>query len=111
MAILEAVQSRRRCGGAGVDVAVERFVALSHLLPFAHRESVAVAARDQLLGAELLGPSVEHTAHLLAWAIQAGVTVSEALRMPFYHPVVEEGIRTALRDLANTLKLSDRREI
>jgi dihydrolipoamide dehydrogenase len=26
------------------------------------------------------------------------------LAMPFYHPVVEEGIRTALRDAATKLK-------
>jgi dihydrolipoamide dehydrogenase len=25
------------------------------------------------------------------------------LEMPFYHPVVEEGVRTALRDLATEL--------
>jgi hypothetical protein len=54
VAFLEAIQSRRRCGRAGVDVAVERLVALAHLLPLAHREAVAVAAGDQLLGAELL---------------------------------------------------------
>jgi dihydrolipoamide dehydrogenase len=29
--------------------------------------------------------------------------------MPFYHPVVEEGIQTALRDLASNLKVSPRR--
>jgi dihydrolipoamide dehydrogenase len=28
------------------------------------------------------------------------LTVDEMLRMPFYHPVVEEGLRTALRDAA-----------
>jgi dihydrolipoamide dehydrogenase len=26
------------------------------------------------------------------------MTVTRALEMPFYHPVVEEGLRTALRD-------------
>jgi dihydrolipoamide dehydrogenase len=31
--------------------------------------------------------------------------VRELLRMPFYHPVVEEGLRSALRDAAS--KLSD----
>ncbi len=59
----------------------------------------------RLLGAEMLGPDVEHTAHLLAWAIQQGLTVSQALDMPFYHPVVEEGIRTALRDLRHNLRV------
>ncbi|MGH7789899.1 MAG: dihydrolipoyl dehydrogenase [Candidatus Binatia bacterium] len=58
-----------------------------------------------LLGAEMVGPRVEHTAHLLAWAVQQQMTVTRALEMPFYHPVIEEGIRTALRDLCARLKL------
>lgn len=58
----------------------------------------------RLLGAELFGPQVEHLSHLLAWAVQAKLTVDQALAMPFYHPVVEEGIRTALRDLAVSLR-------
>lgn len=58
----------------------------------------------RLLGAEMFGPGVEHTAHLLAWAVQAGRTVDEALASPFYHPVVEEGLQTALRDLAARLR-------
>jgi dihydrolipoamide dehydrogenase len=62
----------------------------------------------RLLGAEMFGPRVEHTAHLLAWAVQQQLTVNRALTMPFYHPVVEEGIRTALRDLAASLKLTNR---
>lgn len=65
----------------------------------------------RLLGAELFGPDVEHLTHLLAWAIQLKLTVVEVLRMPFYHPVTEEGLRTALRDLAHKLKLADRGEI
>jgi dihydrolipoamide dehydrogenase len=52
----------------------------------------------RVLGAELIGPDAEHLAHLLAWGIQAGLTVQKMLEMPFYHPVVEEGLRTALRD-------------
>ena len=58
-----------------------------------------------LLGAEMLGPGVEHMAHLLAWAVQNKITVHDALKMPFYHPVVEEGLRTALRDLAKALHI------
>ena len=52
----------------------------------------------KLLGAELCGPDAEHLAHLLAWVHQLGLTVPEILALPFYHPVVEEGLRTALRD-------------
>ncbi len=29
--------------------------------------------------------------------------VATALQMPFYHPVIEEGLRTALRDLSVNL--------
>ncbi|MFZ1865329.1 MAG: dihydrolipoyl dehydrogenase [Polyangiales bacterium] len=58
----------------------------------------------RLLGAEIFGPSAEHLSHLLAWAVQAGMTVDDALAMPFYHPVVEEGIRTALRNLNANLR-------
>lgn len=54
----------------------------------------------RFLGAEMVGPRAEHLAHLLAWACQAELTVAAMLDMPFYHPVVEEGVRTALRDLA-----------
>ena len=52
----------------------------------------------QLVGAEMIGPDAEHIGHLLAWAIQAKLTIARTLEMPFYHPVVEEGLRTALRD-------------
>ncbi|MFA9216353.1 MAG: dihydrolipoyl dehydrogenase [Sphingomonadaceae bacterium] len=57
----------------------------------------------RFLGAEMAGPSAEHIGHLLAWAVQAGLTVAAMLDMPFYHPVVEEGVRTALRDLERQL--------
>ncbi len=60
-----------------------------------------------LLGVEMFGPRMEHIAHLLAWAIQQKLTVQQALAMPFYHPVVEEGLRTALRDLAYKLKVTE----
>jgi dihydrolipoyl dehydrogenase len=54
----------------------------------------------RLLGAEIASPGGEHMAHLLAWAIEKRATVFETLQMPFYHPVVEEGLQTALRDLS-----------
>ncbi|MCR9164064.1 MAG: dihydrolipoyl dehydrogenase [Nannocystaceae bacterium] len=57
-----------------------------------------------LLGAELFGPDVEHLSHLLAWVVQQGLTVHEVLDLPFYHPVVEEGLRTALVDLRSNLE-------
>ena len=59
---------------------------------------------DRFLGAEMCGPRAEHLSHLMAWALQAEMTVSQMLQMPFYHPVVEEGLRTALRELQEKLK-------
>ncbi len=58
----------------------------------------------RLLGAEMIGPAAEHIGHLLAWSVQRGDTVAEMLACPIYHPVVEEGVRTALRDLAHALE-------
>jgi dihydrolipoamide dehydrogenase len=51
----------------------------------------------------MCAPEGEHVAHLLALAIQQGLSVHDLLRLPFYHPVIEEGLRTALRDLAGQL--------
>lgn len=48
-----------------------------------------------LLGAELIAPHGEHLAHLLAWAIGFGMRAADILSMPFYHPVLEEGLRSA----------------
>ncbi len=59
----------------------------------------------RLVGAEIFGPRAEHLAHLLAWAVQRGETVFQLLEMPFYHPVIEEGLRTALRNLARELRV------
>ena len=56
-----------------------------------------------LKGAEMLAPGAEHLTHLLCWALQNNMTVGEILKMPFYHPVIEEGLRTALRDLHTKL--------
>lgn len=58
----------------------------------------------RFVGAEMIGPRAEHLAHLLAWACQNQMTVAAMLDMPFYHPVIEEGVRTALRDLADQLE-------
>jgi len=57
------------------------------------------------LGAEMFGPRAEHIAHLLAWAYQTRMCIPEMLEMPFYHPVIEEGLRTALRDANKKLHL------
>jgi dihydrolipoamide dehydrogenase len=64
---------------------------------FANREDGA------LLGAELFAPDGEHLAHWLALAIHRRSTILDLLRAPFYHPTIEEGLRTALVDIAKKL--------
>lgn len=51
----------------------------------------------KLLGAELFIESAEHIAHLLAWMISEEVTLDDILQKPFYHPTLEEGLRTAFK--------------
>ena len=58
----------------------------------------AESGTGRFLGAEMLGPDAEHIGHLLSWALQMKCTIAQMLEMPFYHPVVQEGLRTALRD-------------
>jgi len=57
----------------------------------------------RILGAEFICPDAEHLAHQLALAIQQEITLFDVLRMPFYHPTIEEGLRTALKDAAKQL--------
>jgi len=63
----------------------------------------AARGDGRLLGAEMAIPAAEHMALLLALAIGQGLTVNDLLRMPFYHPTLEEGLRTALRRIAREL--------
>lgn len=57
----------------------------------------------RLLGGEMCVPAGEHMAHVLALAIERELSVQELLRLPFYHPVLEEGMRSALRELSAQL--------
>jgi dihydrolipoamide dehydrogenase len=69
-----------------------------------HLRVYADRATGRFLGAEMAGPAAEHIGHLLAWALANRMTVASMLEMPFYHPVIEEGLRTALRDLDARLR-------
>lgn len=51
----------------------------------------------KLLGAELFCSQAEHLAHLLAWMIDADQDIHQILKKPFYHPTLEEGLRTAFK--------------
>lgn len=57
----------------------------------------------RLLGAEMAAPAAEHMVHVLALAIEQKLTIAQILAMPIYHPVLEEGMRTALRQLQKQL--------
>ena len=52
----------------------------------------------RLLGAEMCIPRGEHIAHELAWAMERQATIADLIAMPFYHPVIEEGLQNALHD-------------
>lgn len=83
---------------------------------FAEQARAKVAGRDhglmkvwadtrngQLLGAELFTPEAEHLAHLLAWSMEQQLNLDRLLAMPYYHPVLEEGLRSLLRELKQRL--------
>ncbi|NIP73349.1 MAG: dihydrolipoyl dehydrogenase [Gammaproteobacteria bacterium] len=61
----------------------------------------------RLLGAALAAPRGEDLAHLLAWSTQQGLTAADLLKMPYYHPTIEEALQAALRDLRRNLGLQD----
>ena len=69
---------------------------------YADRDSAAI------LGTEMVCPDAEHLSHQLAAAIQHQFTVFQMLEMPFYHPTIEEAVRTALQDAASQLPGEDR---
>ncbi len=64
----------------------------------------AARSDGRLLGAEMAAPAAEHMGHLLALAIQQRLNVYQCLKVPFYHPVVEEGLRSALAEAARKLE-------
>ncbi len=83
--------------GQGRSRVILKNKGLMHL--YADRES------GLFLGSEFIGPHAEHLAHLLSWAHQQKMTIPQMLEMPFYHPVIEEGLRTGLKDVNEQLNL------
>lgn len=57
----------------------------------------------RLLGAAMVCIKGENLAHLIAWSIQQGLSVFDMLKMPFYHPVIEEALQAALYDVLSQL--------
>ena len=60
-----------------------------------------------ILGAAMACVSGEHLAHLLAWSVQQGMTVFDMLKMPFYHPVIEEALQGALYSVLSELDVHE----
>lgn len=58
----------------------------------------------RLLGGELLGPAVEHLAHLLIYVIAQGLPIQSLEACPIYHPTVEEGLMSAVSDVQRTVR-------
>jgi len=61
----------------------------------------------KLLGASMACAKGENLGHLLCWCIEMQMTVHDVLRMPFYHPVIEEALQAALYNLKSKLKVKD----
>lgn len=59
----------------------------------------------RILGACMATIKGENLGHLLCWCIEMGLTVDQILRMPFYHPVLEEALQAALYNLRSQLDL------
>lgn len=60
----------------------------------------------KVLGAVFVSVSGEHIAHLVAWGISQEMTVHDMLRMPFYHPVIEEAFQACLYNAKGKLETS-----
>jgi len=68
-------------------------------------ELYAEVQSGALTGATLVGPDAEHLAHLLCWEIENGSKASDLLNKPFYHPTLEEGLKTALKQICQDIGL------
>ena len=59
--------------------------------------------RGRLLGGEMFGPSVEHLAHLLTYAVTDGLNAQDVQDRPLYHPTVEEGLGSVMSIIIRNL--------
>jgi dihydrolipoamide dehydrogenase len=74
---------------------------------------LADPVEGRILGATIAAPAGEHLGHLMAWAIEQGLTATKLLDLPIYHPTYEEGLKAALREIcagAGTEPPADRDE-
>ncbi|WP_159981731.1 MULTISPECIES: dihydrolipoyl dehydrogenase [unclassified Novosphingobium] len=94
-------------GGSSTVLGIASFEDQGRAKVFATNHGLAHIRADlldgKLLGAVLAAPAAEHTAHLLAWAIQHGMTASQMLALPYYHPTYEEGLKPAFRAICKAV--------
>jgi len=64
---------------------------------------IADAGTGRLVGAAAAGPLVIETAHLLQGAIELGLTATEYLAIPHYHPTLAEAWSRAVEGVARQL--------
>ena len=97
------VASIGRGSGDGIITASADYSDQGRARVEARNEGVVTLYADdkdgKLVGCDLVAPAGEHLAHILAWSMQQGVTASQMLNMPFYHPTIEEGLKQALRKI------------
>lgn len=86
-----------------------RFAPVGRALIMAKNKGILRVYADKgsgrLLGAAMACPKGENLAHLLAWCIQQGLTVFDLIKMPFYHPVIEEALQAALYNLVTQVEV------
>ncbi|MGE4502584.1 MAG: dihydrolipoyl dehydrogenase [Thiomicrospira sp.] len=61
-------------------------------------------ATQKLVGGELVMSRAEHFAHALNWLVELELTLDRILDLPFYHPVLEEAVESALKGLRAALR-------
>ncbi|MHB1092154.1 dihydrolipoyl dehydrogenase [Thiobacillus sp.] len=92
-----------------IEIGAMKFGPLGRALIMAKNKGLlrlyARKSDGRLLGAAMIAPKGENLGHLLTWCIQQDLTVADLLRMPFYHPTIEEGVQGALYDLRRKLGL------
>lgn len=84
------------------DIVVERFDFSFHGRAVVMNKNYGILSlyvekgSGKIVGSEMIAPGGEHLVHHIAWAIENNLSVYDLIKMPFYHPVVEEGLQALL---------------
>lgn len=106
--LVQVGQSMAELEGSGYVIGAMKVAGLGRALIMTKNRGLIHLYCDKkngrLLGAALCVARGESLGHLLAWSIEMNLTVFDMLRMPFYHPVMEEALQSALRDAASQIE-------